>query len=154
MGSDERNAKYRQQVLDLMNHKSNAALPSYPHVSMLDADAITKELMEELVAQKAMPEWLEYRATTINCFLLLQGIGMLGAFTFSSDMEVIRGLRGEGIWKQQMKREQKIVLLALLSLDWSNAQTLEAISLLSFCFISYGYSIEYAITSYRALIAS
>ncbi|CAJ1933280.1 unnamed protein product [Cylindrotheca closterium] len=84
MGSDERNAKYRQQVLDLMNHKSNAALPSYPHVSMLDADAITKELMEELVAQKAMPEWLEYRATTINCFLLLQGIGMLGAFTFSS----------------------------------------------------------------------
>ncbi|CAJ1933282.1 unnamed protein product [Cylindrotheca closterium] len=84
MGSDERNAKYRQQVSDLVDNNSNVSLPSYPHVSMLDAEAITKELMEELVAQKAMPEWLEYRATTIHYFLLLQGIGMLGAFTFSS----------------------------------------------------------------------
>ncbi|CAJ1943285.1 unnamed protein product [Cylindrotheca closterium] len=84
MGSDERNAKYRQQVLDLVNNNSNAALPSFPHVSTLDAEAIAKELMEDLVAQKAMPEWLEYRATTINCFLLLQGIGILGAFNFSS----------------------------------------------------------------------
>ncbi|CAJ1953992.1 unnamed protein product [Cylindrotheca closterium] len=81
MGSDERNAKYRQQVLDLVNNSSNAALPSYPHVSMLDADAITKELMEDLVAQKAMPEWL---SSNHYQFLLLQGIGMLGAFNFSS----------------------------------------------------------------------
>lgn len=77
MGSDERNAKYRQQVLDLVN-KDNT---SYPQVSMLDADATTKELMEDLVASKAMPEWL---SSNHYQFLLLQGIGMLGAFNFSS----------------------------------------------------------------------
>mmetsp|Transcript_13472 Transcript_13472/g.32511 ORF Transcript_13472/g.32511 Transcript_13472/m.32511 type:complete len:210 (-) Transcript_13472:455-1084(-) len=78
MGSDERNVEYRQRVLDLVNNNNNT-LP-YPHVSMFDADAITKEFMRDLVASEAMPKWLW---SNYYQFLLLQGIGMLGAFNFS-----------------------------------------------------------------------
>lgn len=73
MASDEKDQGYRQSILDLINQDFDR----YPHVTMLDADAIVREMM----ASADMPKRL---LNNYYQFELLKGIGMLKSFDFST----------------------------------------------------------------------
>ncbi|CAJ1970137.1 unnamed protein product [Cylindrotheca closterium] len=72
LGSDEKSETYRHDVIDMTN--------DYSHVSMLDADKLVTDFMQDMIRNNKMPSW---RMNNFYQFELMKALGLDGR-SFSS----------------------------------------------------------------------